>query len=177
MAAALLAACGSTQTRVDPDQHRVEAPGASGRLSYQYGPVPASWRPMSIEGNDVAWSDEASHGVVHADHSCERSQDTPLTALVQHLLVGFTEREFISEETIPFDGREARHVTVRARLDGVPMMLDLYVMKKDGCVYDLGLVAPPEGFPRILPAFSEFVRGFHTINTGLPPQVSAEQPR
>ena len=140
---------------------------SAGALRYAFGPVPSSWQPVRVESNDVAWFDPATSGLVHVDHTCDRSMDTPLPSLVQHLLIGFTQRETVLEETIPFDRREARHVVVNARLDGVPRSLELYVMKKDGCVYDLGFVAPPERFESGRPAFDAFVRGFRTVQSPL----------
>ncbi len=140
---------------------------SGGEVAYTFGPVAPSWRSITIENNDAAWADDATRGTVHVDHTCDRSQDTPLPALVAHLLLGFTEREVVTEETIPFDGREARHVVVRARLDGVPRMIELYVMKKDGCVFDLGYTAPTDRFEAGRGAFDGFVRGFHTNRTAL----------
>lgn len=137
------------------------------RLTYEIGPVPPGWRRIEIGDNDLAWFDASTRSVAHVDHTCERSQDTPLPALVRHLLIGFTQLEFSLEETIPFDQREARHVILRARLDGVPSSIELYVMKKDGCVYDLGVVAPPERFDAVRPVFDTFVRGFRTTRTRL----------
>lgn len=166
------AACSGPQVEVHREQRTVEARNDDHHLTYQFGPIGSTWDPITIDGNDAAWHDRASDGVVHVDHQCGRNEDTPLPALVQQLLIGFTEREFATEETVPYDGREARHVVVRARLDGVPMMLELYVMKKDGCVYDLGFVAPPDRFAAGAPAFGEFARGFHTIATGSPAVAS-----
>lgn len=140
---------------------------SAGALRYAFGPVPASWQRVEVESNDVAWFDPATRGLIHVDHTCDRAMDTPLPSLVQHLLIGFTQRETILEETVPFDRREARHVVVHARLDGVPRSLELYVMKKDGCVYDLGFVAPPERFESGRPAFDAFVRGFRTVRSPL----------
>lgn len=153
--------CASTEVQVRGH----EVTGTN--LSYEFGPVSPQWRSIHIEENDAAWFDEQSHGTVHVDHTCDRSQDTPLPALVQHLLIGFTERETVLEETVPFDRREARHVVLRARLDGVPRAMELYVMKKDGCVYDLGFVAPPERFESGRPAFTAFAMGFHTARSPL----------
>lgn len=161
--AALSAACSGSGVRVEGNQV------SAGALRYAFGPVPPTWRPVRVESNDVAWFDPATGGTVHVDHTCDRSMDTPLPALVQHLLIGFTQRETVSEETVPFDRREARHVVVNARLDGVPRSLELWVMKKDGCVYDLGYVAPPERFEAGRPAFDNFVRGFRTERTSLEP--------
>lgn len=132
----------------------------AGSVRYAFGPVPERWRRIEVEGNDVAWFDPATAGTVHVDHTCERAQDTPLPALVQHLLIGFTEREVVTEETVPFDRREARHVVVRASLDGVPRTMELYVMKRDGCVFDLGYAAPPARFERGQADFTAFARGF-----------------
>ncbi len=164
VASVLLAAC-SGAAEVSVQDSTVIAPN----LSYRFGPTAPSWRRIAVEGNDVAWFDAETNGTVHVDHTCERSQDTPLPALVNHLLIGFTERQFDLEETVPFDGREARHVVVRARLDGVARSIELYVMKKDGCVYDLGYAAPPDRFDDGRAAFAAFARGFHTARSPLAP--------
>jgi hypothetical protein len=163
LAVAASAACSGSEVRVRGNEV------SAGDLRYAFGPVAPSWRPVAVESNDAAWFDEVSHGVAHVDHTCERSMDAPLPSLVQHLLIGFTQRETVLEETVAFDNREARHVVVNARLDGVPRSLELYVMKKDGCVYDLGFVAPPERFESGRPAFAEFVRGFRTVRSPLQP--------
>jgi hypothetical protein len=83
------------------------------------------------------------------------------------LLIGFTDREFVEEETIPFDGREARHVLVRAKLDGRPVLIELFVLKKDGCVFDLSCIGSPERVPQVRPAFRTFVDGFRSERTPL----------
>jgi hypothetical protein len=49
----------------------------------------------------------------------------------------------LNEETVPMDSREALRTHLYAKLDGVRRELLLYVLKKDGCVYDFSLVAPP----------------------------------
>lgn len=134
-------------------------------LSYDIGPVPSRWRPITIADNDLAWFLPDTASIVHVDHTCERTQDTPLAALVQHLLIGFTQRETVLEETVPLDRREARHVVVRARLDGVPRTIELYVMKKDGCVFDLGLIAPPDRYESARAEFTAFATGFRTNRT------------
>ena len=48
---------------------------------------------------------------------------------------------------------------MRAKLDGVPMQYDIYVMKKDGCVYDLVYVAPPGRFAAGAADFERFAHG------------------
>jgi hypothetical protein len=77
--------------------------------------------------------------------------------------MGTTEREFDVQEVIPFDRREAMHTRLRAKLDGVPMQYDIYVMKRDGCVYDLVYVAPPDRFLDGAGGFERFVAGLRTL--------------
>lgn len=162
-----LAGCAAaTGARVNESERTVEARTENREVEYRFGPVPQSWERVRIDSNDAAWHDSESRGLAHVDSSCGRDQDTPLPSLVQQLLIGFTERTFELEETVPFDGREARHVRVLARLDGVPMRMELYVLKKNGCVFDLGFVAPPDSFARGAAGFDSFARGFRTVDTG-----------
>ncbi|HEX8953495.1 MAG TPA: hypothetical protein VF945_16680, partial [Polyangia bacterium] len=63
-------------------------------------------------------------------------------------------------ETVPLDRREALRTRVTAKLDGVPMTLELYVVKRDGCIFDLSYAAPPDAFERGAADFRRFVDGF-----------------
>ena len=88
----------------------------------------------------------------------------PLLALTQHLFISFTEREILEQTIVPMDGREAMHTVMRAKLDGVPKVFDVYVLKKDGCVYDLvGIWAVGKYEPHRA-AFESFASGFHTLS-------------
>jgi hypothetical protein len=80
--------------------------------------------------------------------------------------MGTTARDFVHEETIPFDAREALHTVLRAKLDGVEMQYDIYVLKKDGCVYDFVYVAPPARFADGAPLFEQFATGIHARAAG-----------
>jgi hypothetical protein len=85
--------------------------------------------------------------------------------------MGTTERDFERQEVIPFDRREAMHTLLRAKLDGVPMRYDIYVMKKDGCVYDLVYVAGPDRFAEGAKDFERFALG---LRTGSPASAAAQ---
>lgn len=133
-----------------------------GDVTVRLGSVPSGWSPIAVEGADAAYRDEGHQGSVLFDLRChERDGDAPLASLTAHLVMGTTAREIQVEETIPFDGREALHTVMRAKLDGVALQYDLYVMKKDGCVYDLVYVAPEARFQEGAAAFDAFARGLH----------------
>jgi len=135
----------------------------AGRASFRVGPVPSSWERIDVEGAMLAYHDRASGGSIEVHAQCGRdADDVPLSALTNHLLIGFTEREVKLEQTLPFDGREARHTVVYAKLDGVPLALDAFVLKKDGCVYDLVFVVPPAQHEANADTFAKFAAGFST---------------
>lgn len=138
-----------------------------GDLSVRFGPVPGSWVPLQVQGADVAYRDEARMGSALFDVRChDRDDDAPLGSLTEHLIMGTTERDYQKQDTIPFDGREALHTLLLAKLDGVPMQYDIFVMKKDGCVYDLIYVAPPSSFAQGAQAFEQFAVGLHASSGG-----------
>ena len=151
----LLLACAHTESFEGSVLHK-------GDLSVRLGQAPGGWRPLRIEGADAAYRDEDHEGSVMFDVRCHRrDDDAPLSVLSQQLVIGTTERQILSEETEPFDGREALHTRMRAKLDGVPMQYDIYVLKKDGCIYDLVYVAPPARSAEGEADFERFARGLH----------------
>ena len=132
--------------------------------SYRIGPVPSDWTRVTVDDhNDLAWHSDAKQGVMHVDSNCDPALDIPLKALRGHLLIGFTERDILTEETVPMDGREALRTHLKAKLDGVPREIVLQILKKDECVYDFGLVTPPgAAFQSAVADFDQLVSGFTT---------------
>ena len=88
--------------------------------------------------------------------------DVPLSSLTHHLFLQFTEREIHSQKLTELDGREALRTELSAKLDGVPMHYVVYVLKKDGCVYDFMLIGSNES--GAVSGFEQFVQGFATMS-------------
>jgi hypothetical protein len=153
----LLAGCLGTSSSFDGKVYR------RGPLAFAMQP-PSSWRAIPAAGATLAFEEGAS--VIFVNARCPGAEgDVPLEALRNHLLAGTTEREFISEAREPLDGREALHSRVRAKLDGVPRFYDVYILKKDGCVYDFVHVGPEasEASANGRRRFDAFVHGFHCL--------------
>lgn len=140
-----------------------------GAVAFHVAELPAPWARVAVGShNDLAWSHDGLAAVVQVNALCDQpDQDVPLQALTRHLLNGFTAYTYppVAPEDlqlIPLDGREAQRTHLVAKLDGVPRELVLVVLKKDDCVYDLALVAPPgERYTAALPAFEALVASFH----------------
>jgi hypothetical protein len=136
----------------------------SGKIAFQLPDPPPGWRRVEVEDASLAFRDDEHAASVLLNARCLSADDrTPLVALTNHLLIGATERQYVSQAPEPFDGREALHTKLTAKWDGVPMAIDMYVLSKDGCVYDFVYLGDPSGFDRGAAAFEGFVRGFRTL--------------
>lgn len=132
-----------------------------GAVAYRVGPLSPDWQRLRSSGSDLAF--RHTHGgtvVVHGQ--CPAQDDAPLDVLTNHLLFGVTARKEQARTTLSLDGREALRTQLFASVDGVTVGLDLVVLKKDGCLYDLQLIAGPAHFAARQPDFTAFVAGFAT---------------
>ncbi|MBW2455003.1 MAG: hypothetical protein JRI68_10855 [Deltaproteobacteria bacterium] len=133
-------------------------------FSFRIPPPPTSWSRLDASNAALAFRDEANRGTIMIHGRCGLDgDDVPLAALTAHLFLQFTEREIETQEIVPFDGREAMHTVLDAKLDGVAMRYDVWVLKKDGCVYDLLYLAPKASFAGGRASFEALVRGFATV--------------
>lgn len=132
--------------------------------SYRVGLLGEGWTAVTVDRqNDLAWHNNSKEAVIHVDSECDPALDIPLTALRSHLMIGFTERELVEELLVPMDGREALRTQFTAKLDGVPRQILLQILKKNGCVYDFGLITPPgPTFDEALPDLDRVLAGFTT---------------
>ncbi len=152
-AALLLASCATTVTR-QAYRH--------GRLDYRVGALPAEWQPIRFRGANLAFR-HRSGGTITASGYCPGGDDVPLEVLTNHLLFGIKTRSELGSTLFMLDGRQALRTHLLGELDGVPIELDLVVLKKDGCTYDLQLVGVSHQFELRQPAFEAFAHGFATV--------------
>lgn len=149
--AALLAAssigCGG------PSGHFESGVYEDDRVRYRAGTPGAGWERVLLEQGDVSWVHGPTSAALLVNSHCEGVQDSPLESLTGDLMMGMTEREILSQKRVPWSRREALETVAQAKLDGVPRKLALFVMKKDGCVYDIVLSAPVSGFDAALPGY------------------------
>jgi hypothetical protein len=153
-----LVGCGGQARTFDGEVYR------AGPIAFRIGPVPGGWRRVEVGDAALAFRDDAHGASILVNARCKKPDDvTPLVALTNHLVMGSTEREVTVQEVEPFDGREALRTRMRAKWDGVPMAHDIFVVKKDGCVYDFVYSGAPEAFDAGVPTFESFVRSFRAL--------------
>jgi hypothetical protein len=135
-------------------------------FAFRIAPPPPSWQRITISHAALAYRSDANGATIVINGRCKLDgEDVPLASLTQHLFIRFTEREIVEQTVLPFDRREAMRTILTAKLDGVPMKFDVWVLKKDGCVYDFAYMAAPDRFASGDAEFERFVRGFSTVAT------------
>jgi hypothetical protein len=135
----------------------------SGDLAFRVGPVPSSWRSIEATGALLAFRDDEASATVALNGRCGLDgDDVPLEALTHHLFLQFTGRELVKQGRVDLDGRAALRTEMVAELDGVKKHYIVFVLKKDGCVYDFLYVSPNASDDTR--EFEQFVRGFGTLS-------------
>jgi hypothetical protein len=138
-----------------------------GEIAYRVGALGFAWRRVRVEGGQLAFHHDKG-GTISAIATCAGpDHDAPLDVLTNHLLIGIDQRVEVGRAPATLDGRAALRTRVDGTLDGVPVTLDLVVVKRDGCVYDLQLVTGPTAYDSRRPDFDQFVNGFARVKKGL----------
>jgi hypothetical protein len=135
------------------------ATACGGAPSYLVVSPSASWQRLPDAGDRVAFH-HTDGGTLAVNATCDKADDVPLHVLTNHLLFGIDDRREQTRTPITVDGRAALRTRLEGRLDGVQVELELVVLKKDGCTYDLLLIARPGSFALREPEFARFVAGF-----------------
>jgi hypothetical protein len=125
---------------------------------FSTGALGGGWQALQSKAARAYFRQESS-AVIMANGDC-LERDAPLAVLSNSLLIGTTDRHIEEERRLPLAGREALYRRLRVKLDGVPLAVESYVVKKDGCVYDLAYLAPLERAGEGRADFQRFVAGF-----------------
>jgi hypothetical protein len=134
---------------------------------YRVGRLSTAWQPVETSGNDLAFY-QRGKGTIAVNSTCHEYEDVPLPALVNHLLFDTTRRNVLLEETVTLTGRGAQHVLADLELDGVPIQVELFVLRKDGCIFDLSHIRSRSVSASARGEFLAFVQGFDVLKVGRP---------
>lgn len=133
----------------------------SHEATYSFGSPGSAWRPLSQKGTQVAWYNDGLDAVIVLDSQCEMHGDSSLEQFTDHLRIDFREWEVVSQDRVTLVQRDAVRTVVLASIDGViKTQMEIYVVKKDGCLFDLEYIAPPRSFESGRGDFAKVVNGF-----------------
>ena len=142
---------------------RVQGPGGGYEMEVRYraGGTGEGWEEGPAPPGDFSFYNRSLGATIYADSSCGRKyQDAPLVILSNHLTMGFDDVELEQETELTLSGRAGLERLATGSLDGVGVALATTVLKKGPCVFDMVLVAAPDGFERALRDYRHFRDGF-----------------
>ena len=136
---------------------------AAGDATYSFGMPGDSWRPVrDVDDIQVAWVNPALGGVglieVHAQ--CDEQGDSSLSQYTDHLRIDWDDWSVVEQAETKLVGRAALRTVVDASLDGIARRSELWVVKKNGCLFDLRYSAGVEDFASGQRDFATVVQGF-----------------
>lgn len=141
--------------------HRSPPKLARKEATYRFGRPGAGWTPVrNMEDVQVAWVAPEIGGVIELHAQCDDQGDSSLEQYVDHLRIDWTGWTVISQQPTRLVDRAALHTEVLAELDGVPRRNDLWVVKKNGCLFDLRYSATPAQYDEGKDAFADVLAGF-----------------
>ena len=130
-------------------------------VCYRVGALGEDWQPVHKEDAAIGFFNEKVGGVISSSATCRDDADAaPLTSLTEQMFIGYTDRHVERQETVRLDERDALRTRATAKLDGVPVSLDLYVLKRNGCIFDLSYAGPLDRARSGSADFQRFVGGF-----------------
>jgi hypothetical protein len=129
---------------------------------YNVGDLPPNWRQTKIDSYKVlAFYNAEEKSTIETDSFCDASyDDASLRVLTTHLYFGLKDKKVRWEKNLMLDDRGALRSVAEGKVDGVPIVLDTVVIKKDSCLFDFVLVSDPDKYPEAVPDFEVFFKGF-----------------
>lgn len=128
---------------------------------YKVGFLPEGWKLTKDKGPGIIFRDQNSKAIIATEAICgDAFEDLSLGLLTSHLLAGLKEVKKIREEIWKISDREALTTLVSADLDGVPVEINIAVIKKNGCQFDFLATTRPEFGESVSKDFETFVKGF-----------------
>jgi len=130
--------------------------------TYSFGAPGGDWRPVrDLDDIQVAWVNTSLEGVgiIEVYAQCNDHGDSSLEQYTDHLRIDWDGWTVLEQSKTELIGRAALRTVVDASLDGIPRRNELWVVKKDGCLFDLRFSAGAGDFASGQSAFSTVVQG------------------
>ncbi len=128
---------------------------------YKVGALSKDWKQSLQKEPGIVFKNSETEATIATEAICGAGfQDAPLRLLTTNLFSGMADVQRMSEEQWMLSGRAALYTKAMATLDGVPVSLNIVVIKKDNCEFDFYAISIPEYDASVKGEFLGFVKGF-----------------
>lgn len=123
--------------------------------------APASpFQALSDSSVDVAWLSEKTGNTISVLSECQAPTDRSLETLQSESLSLLSKLEKIEEQSLDFNGRRALRTKARGEVDGIPVMISVVTLKKNGCNYSLSFTGVSRNHGQETEVFERFLQSF-----------------
>jgi hypothetical protein len=138
---------------------------AQGKMRYKLGELPATWQRVQVEDANLTFRNK-NGGAILVNSLCgsDHIDDVPLDVLLNQAIFGVENPRELERVPLTLDGRAAERARVLGALDGVPIELDMVVLKKDNCTFDFQLVGGPQEVEARRREFEGLFKGFAKLS-------------
>lgn len=132
----------------------------SGVTQFTAGKLPPTWQGPELQLKQLVFKNDALGATIVADALCgPKYNDAPLPRLAQDLFFGMTDKKIEKEKIFTLSGREALSLQGVGKVDGVPIKMNVVVLKRNFCEYDFVYLAPPHLFYQGIKDFEGYLHG------------------
>ena len=114
-----------------------------------------------ISSADHVWQSGLTGNTIAINSTCQQYNDLTLKNRQQNILAGIDNLKVQTDDTVTFDGREAQRIVSLGTADGVPISVDLIILKKNNCTFDIAYIARTKTYKEEHLTFEKFLTGFH----------------
>lgn len=134
---------------------------------FQVGDLPEGWSRPKVKLKQLVYENDQLNATIVTDALCgPKFEDAPLRRLAVDLFA-FPDKsgpvKIISERAMMIDGRKAYSIVGEGLMDGVKMLMEVVVLKKDFCLYDFVVFSEPSSFQKAQRDFKSYVSGFKSV--------------
>jgi hypothetical protein len=120
----------------------------------------AGFKRTTVETADAAWIDSKRGTTISFQSSCDEPAESSLDSIIMSSTEEILEKEFLSKTNLIYNERMAIRANIAGHVDGVPILVDVVVFKKNACNYFISYVALKEHHKKDLNTFEYFIRSF-----------------
>jgi hypothetical protein len=134
--------------------------------SFRVGELGSEWKLVETGIKAATWQHRITGATLSASASCPWNQEeAPLFILAQQAQASINQRTLLEQKSRTIDGREALYQRSRGKVDGVDLVLEIMVVKKNGCGYELTGIQSGISGAKPSVDFKRFFEGFRVEKT------------
>ncbi len=125
-------------------------------------PPQSPFEEVKVSSADHVWQSRKTGNTIAYNSACQEKLKADLGTLEKGILKGVDNLKILNETRLTVDGAPAERTRVEGKTEGIPISVDLVVIKKGNCTYDLAYVARTISFSAEQSTFQQFIERFHT---------------